>query len=135
MDWTVSGLGDLFFFFSSRRRHTRCSRDWSSDVCSSDLALRLAEVAAEERIDLSRSMVRRIIVAGEPGGSIPAVRTRIEALWNGARVVDHHGMTETGPVSYGCPARQDVLHVIESGFIAEVIDPDSGQAVAPGGRG
>src|SRR6266550_6552258 len=27
-----------FFFFSSRRRHTRCSRDWSSDVCSSDLA-------------------------------------------------------------------------------------------------
>src|SRR3989449_3174919 len=28
----------IFFFFSSRRRHTRCSRDWSSDVCSSDLA-------------------------------------------------------------------------------------------------
>src|SRR2546422_8026287 len=27
-----------FFFFSSRRRHTRCSRDWSSDVCSSDLS-------------------------------------------------------------------------------------------------
>src|SRR3989442_11808096 len=30
------GLPD-FFFFSSRRRHTRCGRDWSSDVCSSDL--------------------------------------------------------------------------------------------------
>src|SRR2546429_5139877 len=30
-------LGTGFFFFSSRRRHTRCSRDWSSDVCSSDL--------------------------------------------------------------------------------------------------
>src|SRR3989442_9608584 len=30
-------LGVLFFFFSSRRRHTRCGRDWSSDVCSSDL--------------------------------------------------------------------------------------------------
>src|SRR5215813_14744562 len=28
----------VFFFFSSRRRHTRCGRDWSSDVCSSDLA-------------------------------------------------------------------------------------------------
>src|SRR2546422_11148779 len=28
----------MFFFFSSRRRHTRCSRDWSSDVCSSDLS-------------------------------------------------------------------------------------------------
>src|SRR6266498_1655944 len=32
----------LFFFFSSRRRHTRCGRDWSSDVCSSDLARRAA---------------------------------------------------------------------------------------------
>src|SRR5256884_5583402 len=31
-----------FFFFSSRRRHTRCSRDWSSDVCSSDLDVPLA---------------------------------------------------------------------------------------------
>src|SRR6266436_1351899 len=30
-------LNCFFFFFSSRRRHTRCSRDWSSDVCSSDL--------------------------------------------------------------------------------------------------
>src|SRR3989442_11225253 len=29
----------FFFFFSSRRRHTRCGRDWSSDVCSSDLAV------------------------------------------------------------------------------------------------
>src|SRR5256884_4115098 len=35
------GLGRLVvFFFSSRRRHTRCSRDWSSDVCSSDLQFR-----------------------------------------------------------------------------------------------
>src|SRR2546429_1291189 len=31
----------FFFFFSSRRRHTRCSRDWSSDVCSSDLDFRI----------------------------------------------------------------------------------------------
>src|SRR2546429_3449474 len=32
----------LFFFFSSRRRHTRCSRDWSSDVCSSDLTFSIS---------------------------------------------------------------------------------------------
>jgi len=103
--------------------------------CTPTYALRLAEVAAEERVDLAASRVRRIIVAGEAGGSIPAVRARIEAAWPRARVVDHHGMTETGPVTYGCPARPDVLHVIESGFIAEVIDPDSGVAVPPGGRG
>src|SRR5205809_3496410 len=35
----------FFFFFSSRRRHTRCSRDWSSDVCSSDLSARPDEAS------------------------------------------------------------------------------------------
>src|SRR3989449_8261777 len=39
----------LFFFFSSRRRHTRCSRDWSSDVCSSDLAERCVEGIEADR--------------------------------------------------------------------------------------
>jgi phenylacetate-CoA ligase len=61
--------------------------------------LHLAEVAAEEKIDLAAGSVRAIIVAGEPGGSIPATRSHIEQLWGGARVVDHHGMTEIGPVS------------------------------------
>src|SRR5205809_1968751 len=38
----------VIFFFSSRRRHTRCSRDWSSDVCSSDLIVgSLAALLAE----------------------------------------------------------------------------------------
>src|SRR3989442_7433709 len=34
----------VLFFFSSRRRHTRCGRDWSSDVCSSDLDLNLTDM-------------------------------------------------------------------------------------------
>src|SRR2546429_9848691 len=37
------GGGTKYFFFSSRRRHTRCSRDWSSDVCSSDLGEEFAD--------------------------------------------------------------------------------------------
>src|SRR5436305_7861655 len=37
------------FFFSSRRRHTRCGRDWSSDVCSSDLAIILNNLAMLSR--------------------------------------------------------------------------------------
>jgi phenylacetate-CoA ligase len=98
-------------------------------------AVRLAEVAAEERIDLSGSKVRRIIVAGEPGGSIPATRSLIESLWPGARVVDHHGMTETGPVSYECPARRGVLHVIGSAYLPEVIDLKTLRAVGPGESG
>src|SRR5207245_3201140 len=40
----------IFFFFSSRRRHTRCYRDWSSDVCSSDLDLRVANSKLDARL-------------------------------------------------------------------------------------
>src|SRR5438045_9047956 len=61
----------LFFFFSSRRRHTRCLSDWSSDVCSSDLASyqrargyiskpHSEAIAAEEMIPLARSEERRV---------------------------------------------------------------------------
>jgi phenylacetate-CoA ligase len=103
--------------------------------CTPTYALHLAEVAREEGFDLSETRVSKIVVAGEPGGSIPAVRTRIEASWNGARVLDHHGMTETGPVSYPCPALQDVLHVLESDFIAEVIDRRNGEPATPGQTG
>src|SRR3989442_9579529 len=39
----MSSRVGFFFFFSSRRRHTRCGRDWSSDVCSSDLGT-MAEI-------------------------------------------------------------------------------------------
>ncbi len=90
--------------------------------CTPTYAIRLAEAAVEEKLALKSSSVRRIIVAGEPGGSIASTRAHIEKLWPGAKVIDHHGMTETGPVSYGCPARPGVLHVIESSYIAEVID-------------
>lgn len=98
-------------------------------------AIRLAEVAAQEGIDLTKSKVRRIIVAGEPGGSIPATRDHIERVWPGARVVDHHGMTEIGPASYECPERRGVLHIIEPGFYPEVINPETQVAVSPGGTG
>jgi len=103
--------------------------------CTPTYAIRLGEVAAANGLDLRQSKVRRIIVAGEPGGSIPATRARIEALWPGARVVDHHGMTEVGPVTYECPERPGMLHVIESGYYAECIDPASGRPVAPGETG
>src|SRR2546422_6024099 len=46
----VSLISRCTFFFSSRRRHTRCSRDWSSDVCSSDL-FDVASDASEEQPD------------------------------------------------------------------------------------
>lgn len=53
--------------------------------CTPSYALHLAEVARAEKIDLARSSVRLLNVAGEPGGSIPATRARLEQLWPGAR--------------------------------------------------
>ena len=104
--------------------------------CTPTYAARLAEVAAEEKLDLAaRSQVRKILVAGEPGGSVPATRARLHALWPGARVWDHHGMTEVGPVTYECPARPGVLHVLEGAYFPEIIDPKTGVAVAAGATG
>jgi len=103
--------------------------------CTPTYAIRLGEVAAEEKLDLRRSAVKRIIVAGEPGGSIPATRKRIESLWPGAQVFDHHGMTEVGPVTFECPAQPGLLHVIQDAYFAEIIDPASSRAVSAGQMG
>ena len=103
--------------------------------CTPTYALHLAEAAAEENIDMSQSRVRRILVAGEPGGSVPGVRSHIEQLWPGAKVMDHHGLTEVGPVTYGCPLKRDILHVIEASYIAEIIEPATGSAAARGALG
>jgi phenylacetate-CoA ligase len=103
--------------------------------CTPTYALHLAEVAAKEQLDLRRSPVRHLIVAGEPGGSLPSVRQRLEQAWPGACIHDHHGMTEVGPVTYECPATPCRLHVIERGYLAEIIDPSSTQPVADGATG
>lgn len=104
-------------------------------LCTPSYAIHLAEVAVQERIDLSRSQVGLIMVAGEAGGSIPATRQQIERLWPGARVSDHHGMTEVGPVSYECPAKPCWLHVIDWAYYAEVLHPETQVPVSVGTPG
>jgi phenylacetate-CoA ligase len=102
--------------------------------CTPTYALRLAEVAAEEGRDLAANSVRVLIVAGEPGGSIPATRDQIERGW-GARVIDHHGLTEVGPISFECWESPGALHLNEDQFVCEVLDPVSGRPVADGQAG
>lgn len=102
--------------------------------CTPTYALRMAEVAAEENIDIKNSPIRALIVAGEPGGNIPATRERIESAW-GARVFDHAGMTEMGAYAFECVEAPGGLHINEAEFIAEVIDPATLQAVAEGQTG
>ena len=105
--------------------------------CTPTYALRLAEVAGQERKGgrpLSASSVRVLIVAGEPGGSIPATRERIEEAW-GARVIDHHGLTEVGPISFECWEAPGFLHLNEGEYICEVVDPATLEAVPDGQSG
>jgi phenylacetate-CoA ligase len=103
--------------------------------CTPTYDIRLGEVAVAENFDLKKSKVRTIIVAGEPGGSIKATRDKIEKLWPGARVTDQHGMTEVGPVSYQCPEHEGVLRIMESRYIAEVINPDTQEKISEGSVG
>jgi len=102
--------------------------------CTPTYALRMAEAARDEALDLASTPVRALIVAGEPGGSVPATRQRIERAW-GARAFDHAGMTEVGPWGFECLEAPGGMHVMESEFIAEVVDPASGEPVADGQAG
>jgi len=100
-------------------------------LCTPTYAQHLAEVATELGIDLAGSSIRAVIVAGEPGGSISATRGRIESAW-GARVFDHSGLTEVGAASIECPENPAGLHLLESEYIGEVIEPGGTHEVAPG---
>ncbi|SVD74932.1 uncharacterized protein METZ01_LOCUS427786, partial [marine metagenome] len=71
--------------------------------CTPTYALHLAEVAVERGIEIASSRIRKIIVAGEPGGSMPELRRRISEAWGGVELFDHYGMTEVGPVAYETP--------------------------------
>src|SRR5262245_37797835 len=102
--------------------------------CTPTYALHLTEVAAEEGIDLASCSVRAVVVAGEPGGRGPGLRGRI-AAGLGARVVDHNGMTETGPLGIECPEAKGGLHLLESVCWPEVVDPTTGQPLPPGTPG
>ncbi len=93
--------------------------------CTPTYALHLVETARTEGIDLPRSTVRLLIVAGEPGGSLPGVRDRIEAGF-GARVIDHTGMTEIGSLGVECVENPGSVHLIESECIVELVNPESG---------
>jgi len=101
-------------------------------VCATPTyALHLAELAATEGIDLASSPVRLVIVAGEPGGSIPATRARIEKVW-GARVIDHYGMTEIGPVAAETIDRPGTQVVLHDRYVAEVLEPGGTNPVPDG---
>jgi phenylacetate-CoA ligase len=102
-------------------------------MCTPTYALHLADVARAEGMAIRDSAVRVTIHAGEPGASIPAVRSRIEDAW-GVRAFDHAGGTEVGAYGFACEAREGI-HLNEAEFIGEVVEPDSGAPCVEGQAG
>ena len=111
-------------------------RDLGATVvcCTPTYALRLAEVAREEHFDMRSLSVRALIHAGEPGANVARTKARIESAW-GAKCFDHAGASEVGAHSFECELQPGGIHIIESEFIAEVIDPQTGQEAASGETG
>jgi phenylacetate-CoA ligase len=87
------------------------------------------EWAEARSFDLRGSSVRRVLVAGEPGGGEPAFRARLEEGW-GAKVTEAMGIGDIGPSLWGECEAQDGMHLGARGFVhAELIDPETGSVV------
>jgi phenylacetate-CoA ligase len=90
----------------------------------------LIESAAERGIDLHGSTVKRVLVAGEPGGGEPAFRAMLERGW-GAQVTEAMGIGDIGVSLWGECEQRDGMHLGARGIVhPELIDPETGAARA-----
>jgi phenylacetate-CoA ligase len=106
-------------------------------VLTPSYAAYLVEWAAEHGFDLAGASVRRVLVAGEPGGGEPEFRAKLQDGW-GARVTEAMGIGDIGVSLWGECEEQDGMHLGARGFVhAELIDPETGaaRALADGATG
>ena len=102
--------------------------DPETAVLTPSYAAYLLEWAAERGKDLRGSSVRRVLVAGEPGGGEPTFRAKLEEGW-GAKVTEAMGIGDIGASLWGECEEQKGMHLGARGFVhAELIDPESGDA-------
>src|SRR5690606_39906291 len=98
------------FFFSSRRRHTRFSRDWSSDVCSSDLIpVTDAEATVMEVLWQSSPRSSEDVVAAvapATGWAEPTIKTLLNRLLNKGAISAERERSEERRVGKECGARR-----------------------------
>ena len=88
-----------------------------------------AAYVLERDVDLAASSVRRLLLAGEPGGGEPAFRAALEAGW-GARVTEAMGIGDIHVSLWGECEHQDGMHLGGRGFVhPELVDPASGAAL------
>lgn len=102
--------------------------------CTPTYALRLGDTLKEMPRPRPPLIIQKLLLAGEPGASIPQIRSLLEKRWPGVAIVDHHGMTEVGAVTVSSTKVPLVLQVLEKSYIAEVID-SSAAPVGKGGEG
>ena len=93
--------------------------------------MHLLEVARAEGINVKDIGLKKIFVAGEPGGSIPETREKLETEW-GAKVYDTYGINEAQMYTAGECTEQNGLHLPEDWLIAEVIDKEGN--ILPAGQ-
>lgn len=95
----------------------------------------LGETAKAQGIDPAKDLsIRKIIVAGEPGGSIPATRKAIETLWN-ADLYDFFGISDIFGACAGMCEKKEGLHLAEDYILVELLDPNTQEPVAEGQPG
>ena len=97
-------------------------------------ALYLGETARKKGIDPKELSVKRIIVAGEPGGSIPATRKAIENLWD-AKLIEFYGLSDIFGACAGMCDEQDGLHLAEDHILVETVDVKTGEVLPDGETG
>jgi phenylacetate-CoA ligase len=103
-------------------------------VCTPTDALRLAHMAAEQRIELADGPITLVLVTGEPGGSISSTRRRIEDQF-GARCLDVYQLIEAGVVGWGCSGRGGGIHLNADEFTIESVEPNEDRPVGDGQLG
>jgi len=94
----------------------------------------LGETAAKMGFEPTSSSIKKLFVAGEPGGSIDNTRRRIEELWD-AKVYDYYGISDVFGACAGECTEQAGLHVAEDHILVEVIDRETGEHAAEGEKG
>ena len=100
-------------------------------VGAPNFVIHLAEKAKEVLgTPASELGVERVVVGGEPGGGIPAIRAKIEKLW-GAKCTEMLGGTDLGVTYWGECDQQSGMHMVNMDYIiTELLDPDTGQILA-----
>ena len=116
MGVSMGGMGSV------QRLQTLAEVEATTLWCTPTYALHLLEVAVEQRLESTLESVERVLCTGEPGGSLPGLRSRIEEGF-GAVCIDHAGLTEAGPFGDPCVGGHG-LHIDENEFVCEILNED-----------